>query len=280
MIVRAHEVEQRIVQPRFLQIEEDRVNAIERPQATFGKAARRFSGRFEWIRVSKLVLFFAPALEDAEQVARLAEGKTRQRINERQNAVCLRHLRRHRNRTFQAQRHAVQSVSLAEAIILGRIRAIVVQRRAPEHRTVAHHAVADVAHNLAVTKPARLVRHAQVAGVHELDELGGLVIEQHGRIIWVGGALPENGIARFDVRLALRETGRGVAAVTIRAAEDHVRRRVHRLAARVTFETAPALAVGVRLGLVNPVSFRQGVSGIARQLFRNGYFRAGGQVLS
>ena len=36
MIVRAHETEQRIVQPRFLQIEEDRIGAIQRAESALG----------------------------------------------------------------------------------------------------------------------------------------------------------------------------------------------------------------------------------------------------
>ena len=36
MIVRAHEIEQRIVQPGFLQIQEDRIGAIKRAETAFG----------------------------------------------------------------------------------------------------------------------------------------------------------------------------------------------------------------------------------------------------
>ena len=42
---------------------------------------------------------------------------------------------------------------------------------------MVHHAVIDVADDLAVTQTARLLRHAQVAGIQKADELGRLVIE-------------------------------------------------------------------------------------------------------
>src|SRR5439155_2982854 len=136
-----------------------------------GQAALRFTGRFKRIRAAELKLFLAAALEDAQNVARLAQRKARQRIEERQDALLPRHFRRQRNRAFQTQRYAVQSVSLAETIILMRVTAVVVKRRAPEHRAVAHHAVADVAHDFTMTETACLVGDAQIAGVHELNEL-------------------------------------------------------------------------------------------------------------
>ena len=46
MIVRSQKSEQRIVQPRFLQTEENRIGAIERAESALGQAARRFAGRF------------------------------------------------------------------------------------------------------------------------------------------------------------------------------------------------------------------------------------------
>src|SRR6266576_4340110 len=98
MIVRTHEVEQRIVQPRLLQIEKHGINTIERTEAALGKTARGFAGRFEWIWITDLKLLFATTLENAENVARLTQGEAWQRINEWQDAVLLYHLRRHRNR--------------------------------------------------------------------------------------------------------------------------------------------------------------------------------------
>ena len=56
----------------------------------------------------------------------------------------------------EAERRAVRAVGLAEAIILQIEGAIVIKRRAPQHRAVIHHAVIDVANDFAVAKAARL----------------------------------------------------------------------------------------------------------------------------
>ena len=279
MIVRPHEVQQRIVQPRLLQIEQHRINAVERAETAFRQTTQRLAGRLERIRVAELKLLLAATLEDAQQIARLADGEARQRIDEGKNAVGARHFWRDRNGTFQTQRHAIETVSLAEAIILRGIRAVVVERGAPQHRAMPHHAVPDVAHDLAVTGAARLFRHAQIAGVHELDELGGLMIEQHGGIARVGRALPEDGIARQDVRVPLRQAGRGVATVTICAAQHDVRRRVHRLDAGMTFETAAALAGRFRHGLINDISRREPMRGITRKSLGNRNLRTAADVV-
>ena len=128
-------------------------------------------------RKSELQLLFAAFLEDAQDVSRLAQIETRQRIEERQNAVQLRVLRRDRRVIDQAQRRAVRAVGLAEAIVLQVEAAIVVERRAPQHRAVVHHAVIDVANDFAMAKSAGLLRDAQIAGIDEANELGRFVIE-------------------------------------------------------------------------------------------------------
>jgi hypothetical protein len=101
------------------------------------------------------------------------------------------------------------------------------------------------------------------------------MVEQHAGVIRIGRALPEDRIARLDVRFALGEARRGIAAVAIGAAEHDVRRSVHRFAAGMALQTTPALAVGFLLRLINPVPFRQRMGSFARQVFRNGNFRAG-----
>ena len=164
------------MQPRLLQIEKHRVNAIERAETSLGEAAGGLARFFERIGISQLQLFFPSPLEDAQNVARLGGRKSRQRINERQNTVSHRHFWSDRHRTFQTQWNAVQSVSLPEAIILGGISAVVVESSPPKHRAMPHHAVADILHDLGMTEAARLLRHAQVPWVHKLYEIGRLMI--------------------------------------------------------------------------------------------------------
>src|SRR4030095_4436644 len=108
-------------------------NGMGRSHAALGKTPRWFAGRLERIGIAKLELLLPAALEDAQDVAWLAQREAWQRINECQNAVLPCHLRRHRNRAVQTQRHAIQPISLAEAIILGRVRAVVIERRYTQH---------------------------------------------------------------------------------------------------------------------------------------------------
>ena len=141
-------------------------------------------------------------------------------------------LGRDRRVVDQPQRRAIRAVGLAEAVILQVNAAVVVERRAPEHRAVVHHAVIDVANDLAVAKAAGLLRHAQIAGIDEPDELGRLVVEPDARVRRIGGSFPELLLLGEDVRLLFRQAARRIAAVAIGAAEHHVRGLMHRLDAR------------------------------------------------
>ncbi len=165
------------MQPRFLNPEENRVGAIERAETALGEAAQWFARRFGHGGDAELQGLLAAFLEDAQRVARLAEIETRQRLEEREDAVHSRIFRRHRRVVIQPQRRARRAVSLAEDVILLVEPAVVIKRRAPEHRAMVHHAVLHVAHDLAVTQPARFLRHAQIARVHETNELRRLVIQ-------------------------------------------------------------------------------------------------------
>ena len=283
MIVAAHEVEERIVQAHLLQIQHDGIGAVQRAEAAFTEAARGFAGRFADGRDAELELLFTAALEDAEQVARLRDVPLRQRIEERQHAEFARVLGRDGRRRVEAQRLAAGSVGLAVTRGFEGHRAVVVERRAPEHRAVAHHRVADVARFFFVAGAAGFLRDAQVAGIHELHELGRLVIQQHARIARVRGAFPEDRIARGHVGFALQQAGRRIAAVTIGAAEHDVRGVVHRqlgvrgrgVLGRVALETAAALAHRVVARLVHEVAgFYFGGCGRGEVFAGNGNFGA------
>ena len=122
--------------------------------------------------------------------------------------------------------------------------AIVVERRAPEHRAVVHHAVIDVAHDFAVAKAAGLLRDAQIAGIHEADEFRRFVIEPDIGIRRIGGGLPELRVPRQNVRLLFRQAARGIAAVAIGAAEHDMLGLVHRLDALMALQAADAFGIG------------------------------------
>ena len=102
-----------------------------------------------------------------------------------------------------------------------------------------------------MAETAGLLGDAEVAGVDELDELGGLVVEEDGRFGRVGGALPELGVERGDVGLAHREAGGGIAAVAVDTAEDDVGGSVHVLDTLVALDTAGGFAMGLGAGLVD-----------------------------
>ena len=218
VVVGAHEIEHGIVEAGFLEIKVNGIYAIVCAEAPLGETARGAAGGLEGVGVAELGDLFAAALKDTEDVGRLAEGEARQRLDERQNAMEERHLGCDGDGGFEAERDAIGAVGLAVARVFVRGAAVVVEGGAPEHGTVAHDGVADVGVDLGVAGGAGFFGDAEVAGVDELDELGGLVIEEDGGVVGVGGGNPKLGVARGDVGLAHGEAGSGVAAVAVYAA--------------------------------------------------------------
>ena len=106
------------MQARFLQTEKNRIGAIERAESALGQTIPRPSVRLFTGWKSELQLLFAAFLEDAQNVSRIAQVETRQRLDEREDAVVARVLGRDRGVIHQPKRRAVCGVSLAEAIIL------------------------------------------------------------------------------------------------------------------------------------------------------------------
>ena len=84
---------------------------------------------------------------------------------------------------------------------------------------MSHHAVIDVIDRLRMTIATGFLRHAQVPGIHKLDELRRLVIEQHVTVVGIRRAFKEHRIARSRVGLAHRQARGRVTAVAIGAAE-------------------------------------------------------------
>src|SRR5205814_2059835 len=139
-----------------LQTEKNRISPVEGAEAAFRKPAQRFSRRFLRGRYAQLQLLFAAFLEDAQNVSGVAQIETRQGIEEGENAVKPGVGRRYGSVVDQAQRRAIGAIALAEAVILQIKAAVIVERRAPEHRAVIHHAVIDVADDRVVAKAAGL----------------------------------------------------------------------------------------------------------------------------
>ena len=204
MIVRSEKSEQRIVQSRFLQTEENRVGAVERAEAALGQTSQWSSIWFVRRRDTELQLLRAALLENAQNISGIAEVETRERIEERQDAVQQRVGRRDRRVVDETKRCAVRAVGLAEAIIFLVEAAVIIKSGAPQHRAMIHHAVIDVPDDLGMAKSARLLRHPQIAGIDEANELGRLVIQPRIRIRRIGGCCPELLVARKNVRLLFR----------------------------------------------------------------------------
>src|SRR3954462_4495857 len=110
MIVRAEKAEQRIVEPGFLNPEENRIGPVEGPETALRQSPQWSAIRFLRRGNPKLQLFFATFFEDAEDVARVAQVEARDRIKIRKNAVKLCVVRCNRGVVDQAERHAVRAV--------------------------------------------------------------------------------------------------------------------------------------------------------------------------
>ncbi len=111
-------------------------------------------------------------------------------------------------RRLDRLRQSVAVVAFAEPRIFCGIAAVVVQRGAPQHSCVGHHAGGNSARfgSVAACSAAGFGSDAQVARVHELDVFSGfckpLCESAFGKIRTV----PETRIARLDVGLLLRGT--------------------------------------------------------------------------
>ena len=144
---------------------------------------------------------------------------------------------------------------------------VVVRRPAPQHGPGRHHAAFRGQDLGQVTGTAGLARHPVIARVDEADELRALQVEHRigaGR----GGALGILPVARVaGLHMGLVQCGPvggvtglaagrfprgGVAAMAIRAAEDHARILVHRdlIGRLVAAQTAFGLRSGRGLGLL------------------------------
>jgi len=165
------------MQPCFLQTEKHRVGAIERPKSARRQTISRSAIGFIACRKSKLQLFFAALFEDAQNVSRITQIETRQRLDEGQNAMHACVLGCDRCIIDEAKWRAVCAISLAEPIILQIEAAIIIKSRPPQHRAMIHHAVIDIVDDFIVAKTAGLLRDTQIPGVDEADEFRRFVVE-------------------------------------------------------------------------------------------------------
>src|ERR1043166_7974375 len=114
VVVGAQEGEERVEQAGLLQAEEDGVRAQQRPVAAVAQLHLGAAPFFLAVGDADLRAAAAPALEDAQHVARLSDLPAGQGVEEGENALqaCL--LRRWWGDRLHALRHAVRAVALAE----------------------------------------------------------------------------------------------------------------------------------------------------------------------
>ena len=280
LVVRAHVVERRVEQAGLLDADPHRVGAEQGAEAALRQAleddpaglvvvleADEAAARQRVLgdQAGAVRRLAAAALEHAQDVGGLTDLEARQRLEVGQHALGAGLLLGRRRHGLQPLRRAVAGVGLAEVAALEREGAVVVERRAPQVGAVGHHRLADVRDLLDVTArgAAGEVRDAQVAGVHEADELPALLVEIVVAVARVGRRLaPDLGVLRQNVspvlglvvvRRALEGVRRGhdvgVAAVTVRAADRHRRRLVHGLRVDLGVTGHAARRRGLDIGL-------------------------------
>ena len=261
LVVGAEQIERRIHQPCLLKTDEYRVRTIQRAKAAVAEAACRASRLFVGIRHADAERRAPAALEDPQDVARRRHFPSEQWLEKGKDALSLLLARGRRYSRACGSRLALLRVELTETRRLERHRSVVVERGAPEHRAVRHHAAPDGVHFLRVAWHARLVHHAQVAGIHKTDKLRRLLERGSARPDGIGRRLPDVE-PRLHVRPDLdggkflralchrrRPRGGRVSAVAIRAPDLHFC-HVHRPAVRDMARDAPiALLCYVLVGL-------------------------------
>ena len=212
-------IQGRIEQSGAEQADEHRISSVFRAQAAFAQARARPARFLEAFGDADLRPEAAAALEDAEDVGRLADLEPGEGVERGDNAAFLLRVGRRRI-SLQPLRHAIHAVAFSEARPLVRHSAVVVQGGAPKHAAVGHHAFAILQYfpRMAAGGAATDVGHAQVAWVDKADKLRAFVIEQCVRADRIGGRLPGAGKARQHVSLFLQGTIR-ITPVAIATAE-------------------------------------------------------------
>src|SRR5262245_54266496 len=263
MVVGAQKIECGIEKPRLEQADIHRVGAILRTQAPGAESSARLAGFLEPFRNTDFGAEAASPLEDSQQVSRLRDLEARQRIEVGQHALDSLLVFGGWRPGLNSLGRAVHAVAFAEPRPLEWKRAVVVQRSAPEHAAVRHHAQAILQHLALVARAARDMCNPQIAGIHEADELGCFVVQNGVRADRIGRAPPYFGEARSDMGCFLGR-GRRIAAMTIAAAQVE-RNRLLRTEVGVngvlmTVDASRAFGEGHLLRLpqqVDPLSLRR-----------------------
>ena len=210
------------MQARLLQTEKNRVGAIQSAEAALGEPAKWTTGRFGVEGNSQLKRFLTAFFEDPKDVAWLAQCKTRERFEKFQHSARASFLGCWCVGIAQLS-GAARAVCLTEVRIFFGVTAVIIERRAPEHGAVIHHAELDVINGLGVAETASAVCDAEVTRIDKLNEFVTLLVEKDTGVVWICRAFPEDVVAGHDVRFVLCQARSGIASMTIGAAQNDVR---------------------------------------------------------
>ena len=257
MVVGPHEVERGIQQAGFLQPDENGVGPIRSSQSAITQTSAWLAGFLESFGDPDIGYETSSGFENPQNVAGLADLKSRQWFQVWQNPLLRRFLRSRCGDRLQPLWRAVHAVALAIAWPLVGNRTVVVQRRAPQHATVSHHAFLDRQRllRMATRCATAQMSHPQIAGVYKANELRTLVIEHRVGSHRVGGTVKHIGKPGRDMCLVLVARG-GVTTVTIHASQLHRSPRVGIVSSPMTDNTASALVVHRRGKLTRSLGWR------------------------
>ena len=249
-----------------MQSQKNRIGAQFGAEAALAQFDLRLARLFFEAWIPYFRLFPAAAFEDAQDVAGLRNFPALQRIEKRQHSFPADLFRSGRREGKQSLRFAVGAVALTEAWGLQRERTVVVERRAPQHGAVGHHAGLDFSYFSGVTAAgaAGFVRDAQVSRVDEANVIpvfveplgvGSRRVGGAAGIVWIPRLRMGFALGLCILRRVFRSVGGhadfGIAAVAVGASQAHGAGAVHggAVGGGVAGDAAGGLAVGVGLGL-------------------------------
>src|ERR1700694_4208060 len=177
MIVRAGKRHDGIEKARFLQAKENGIGAKFGPEAAIAKFVVGLARIFFTIGIADFGFFLSAAFEHAENVAWLRDFPAVQRVELGNDALGVGFFGCGVGRRFDRLLLPLVVVALPESRVFCGIAAVVIERGAPEHSRVGHHAGGNGARFGGVTahRSAGFRSDAKIAWVDEFDVFGGFL---------------------------------------------------------------------------------------------------------
>ena len=197
LVVGAQEVESGVEKACFVQGNPDRVCAVFGTQTAVAEAfEERTAGIRKPVRDANFWPKFSASFKDPQNIGRLGNLEAERRIKVGKNALAF--LVGSGWRVgLRSQWNATHGVELTVARFLVRHGPVVVERCSPKHAGVGHHALARLVDHLAMAigGTAADMCHAQVARIHEANEIRRFTIEQRVGAGRVSGIAPRRWVS-------------------------------------------------------------------------------------